>query len=555
MNASAFTNPNYTYSAWVKSSSNPSYDAIYMIISMGGKGADQNLALANYYSTSHTTGWAVSSYIGPSNVIGYDTKSLPAVNIWVHLVVTRSNTDLKLYINGQFAGSTSSSGQSPIYNTPLKAVIGTRSHYLSQFFHGLIDDVAIYNRALSPTEVTALYQGSACQAPVPQPIVSNQSRCGAGTVTLTASGGTQYHWYDSLTGGNLLGSSASFTTPVLSATTKYYVANVVDNRESIRKEVTATIFPIPHTPVVADTFRCGPGTIDLIATGASNYHWYTSEGNYLATGLTFTTPTLTKTTTFCVVSYENGCEGERKSIKVTVLPSIPAPLVMVAGSAQICEGDSVVLSATPGCIGYRWSTGDTTQSIVVKESGNYTVKTINYSCISCGKYTCESLPSKPVKVTVKPLAAAPEIKQVCLDSLQAISDGQVFSWYRDGVPLPFTSRSIPAEQSGMYIVRVRDINNCLSAPSVQFDFTVQAEGLSVYPNPSQGIFTVKVNDAKNVIKLEMMNMRNGRVLWKTDLANGDCRLNATINLQLHKGVYLIRLHTSKGVYHERLYIL
>lgn len=52
------------------------------------------------------------------------------------------------------------------------------------------------------------------------------TRCGEGTVTLNATGntGTELHWYDVATGGMSLATGTSFTTPVLSATTSYFVS-------------------------------------------------------------------------------------------------------------------------------------------------------------------------------------------------------------------------------------------------------------------------------------------------------------------------------------------
>ncbi|MFM1876123.1 MAG: hypothetical protein RL266_1860, partial [Bacteroidota bacterium] len=46
--------------------------------------------------------------------------------------------------------------------------------------------------------------------------------------------------------------------------------------------------------------------------------------------------------------------------------------IEASGTTQLCEGQSVTLSATGG-FSYLWSTGETTPSIVVDESGNYTV--------------------------------------------------------------------------------------------------------------------------------------------------------------------------------------
>ncbi|MBP8040816.1 MAG: hypothetical protein KAZ36_02775, partial [Bacteroidales bacterium] len=51
------------------------------------------------------------------------------------------------------------------------------------------------------------------------------SRCGTGTVILGATGsvGTTLNWYAAVTGGISLGSGNSFTTPIISSTTDYYV--------------------------------------------------------------------------------------------------------------------------------------------------------------------------------------------------------------------------------------------------------------------------------------------------------------------------------------------
>jgi hypothetical protein len=39
------------------------------------------------------------------------------------------------------------------------------------------------------------------------------------------------------------------------------------------------------------------------------------------------------------------------------------------------------------------------------------------------------------------------------------------------------------------------------------------------------------------------------------LPQAECRLNVSINLVLPKGIYLVKLHTRKGVFHQRVQIL
>lgn len=58
--------------------------------------------------------------------------------------------------------------------------------------------------------------------PVPLTTTPN-SRCGVGTVNLAATG-TNLKWYNVPTGGTAIGTGPAFTTPVISATTTYYVS-------------------------------------------------------------------------------------------------------------------------------------------------------------------------------------------------------------------------------------------------------------------------------------------------------------------------------------------
>ncbi|MFC5269130.1 gliding motility-associated C-terminal domain-containing protein [Adhaeribacter terreus] len=94
------------------------------------------------------------------------------------------------------------------------------------------------------------------------PIVTNGSNCGAGSVTLSATGapsGGNYAWYNVATGGVAIyiNPSGTFATPNLSATTTYYVA-VVNNVgcEGPRTEVTATIKPVLQFSLGQDIEAC-----------------------------------------------------------------------------------------------------------------------------------------------------------------------------------------------------------------------------------------------------------------------------------------------------------
>lgn len=62
------------------------------------------------------------------------------------------------------------------------------------------------------------------------------------------------------------------------------------------------------------------------------------------------------------------------------------PVLSPAGIASICEGKTITLTADPGFGSYEWSTGATTQSIVVGEPGVYNVIVKNVY----GDYSCDA---------------------------------------------------------------------------------------------------------------------------------------------------------------------
>ena len=80
-----------------------------------------------------------------------------------------------------------------------------------------------------------------------KPIAVNGSRTGSGTVTISATvgPGQTVDWYNNLTGGNpILVGNTTFTTPVISQTTKYYAQSRNTSTgciSSTRTEVTATV--------------------------------------------------------------------------------------------------------------------------------------------------------------------------------------------------------------------------------------------------------------------------------------------------------------------------
>lgn len=91
-----------------------------------------------------------------SVIIGGVTKSASATNplavgAWTHLVGMYDGTNVKLYVNGVLIATTAATG--PIDTVAASVNIGAYSNGSSYYFNGLIDEVRIYERALSVTEI------------------------------------------------------------------------------------------------------------------------------------------------------------------------------------------------------------------------------------------------------------------------------------------------------------------------------------------------------------------------------------------------------------------
>ncbi len=78
------------------------------------------------------------------------------LNKWVNFVYTHDGAVGKVFFNGELKNSTTVAGN-PILATDL--AIGRMNHPAFDAFQGDIDDIAIWNRALTTTEISKIYKG------------------------------------------------------------------------------------------------------------------------------------------------------------------------------------------------------------------------------------------------------------------------------------------------------------------------------------------------------------------------------------------------------------
>ena len=87
-----------------------------------------------------------------------------SINIWYHLVWVNSGSNEYLYINGELKDSRAVSG---VLSSTTDLILGAYST-TGDFFNGSIDEVRVYNRALSAEEVRLSYEQPFCMMMKPR---------------------------------------------------------------------------------------------------------------------------------------------------------------------------------------------------------------------------------------------------------------------------------------------------------------------------------------------------------------------------------------------------
>ena len=132
---------------------------------------------------------------------------------------------------------------------------------------------------------------------------------------------------------------------------------------SLPVEIIVTNFPEANAYLLGDSLMCVGDTATLVANDADEYIWSTDE--------TTSSINVTESGEYYVIEINNGiCKDTSGNIGIEV-NNLPDPTIVIEGEIEFCEGDNVELIAVDSDENYLWSNGETTQNIIVYESGNY----------------------------------------------------------------------------------------------------------------------------------------------------------------------------------------
>lgn len=355
----------------------------------------------------------------------------PAHNVFVF---DAANSQGRMYLNGVLQGTvTQNPAATFIGTTPFKVGAYATNTNLS----GMMDEFRIYSRALTNQEVQQISLGGptsttvninscgpytspyttsvypttgaytetfvACggtstsninltvtPAPTLSVTASSDAICSGSSVTLTANGSaTSFTW----------GASSPNTNSLVVTPASTTIYSVTGNGGGVCNVTRTVNIGVTSTPTIgytsSGTSLCFGASVNITATGATNYSWSTGA----------TTNTISEspqTNTVYMVSSVNGsCTGVT-SISVTVNPS---PTVnLTASSNTMCTGNNVTLTAS-GAQAYAWSTSSTDNSITPSpiNTTTYTVTGISNNCADTKTIAITVFPTPAVSVSASTL--------------------------------------------------------------------------------------------------------------------------------------------------------
>lgn len=357
------------------------------------------------------------------------------LNQWDFFVFTINGNLLSYYKNGVLSGQNSSPIAFPLSsNNPL--YIGRDDAGTLDYYTGKIDDIRIYNRALSYGEVVTLYN---FQHSLNANAGTDKSICIGDSIQLNASGGPKYKW----DGGTFLSNDTLPNPFTRTLNTKDFILTVSDGVCEDKDTVKITVNNKPSVKITGNNLICLEDSIQLNASGANKFIW--NNGTYLNSD-TISNPIAKPkaNTTFIVEGFIGSCSN-KDTINI-----ITSTLTPDAGlNKSICFGDSVQLSATGGTK-YEWLSNNTlSDTSIYNPFAKPTTNTQYYVLVSNG--ICKrKMDSVEVFVISKLITDAGKDTSLCKnDSIQLTAlGGTNFNWTpstglsRNDIPNPMAHPSI-----------------------------------------------------------------------------------------------------------------
>ncbi|MBI3583984.1 MAG: LamG domain-containing protein [Nitrospinae bacterium] len=152
-----------SFAFWIKINTAPATNESQIIFEQGG-GDTTKVDFDFWYKDNG--GIKQILFFRQKNSVASDTITVNqtlTVGTYYHIVCTYDNTNLRLYLNNSLVGGPTAASGNGIIAGRLGLHLGQEIPTTNYPFKGLLDEVGIWNRVLSTTEISDLYNGGAGQ--------------------------------------------------------------------------------------------------------------------------------------------------------------------------------------------------------------------------------------------------------------------------------------------------------------------------------------------------------------------------------------------------------
>jgi hypothetical protein len=385
---------------------------------------------------------------------------------------------------------------------------------------------------------------------LPTIIVRDTSICTGQSFTITPSGALTY----TFSSGNAV------VTPTANAT--YSVTGTDANGcvSDMASISSVTVNDLP-TITVNSGVICAGTDFTITPNGADTYTF--------SSGSNVVTPTTSRSSYSVTGTDVNGCVNDVASVSTVTLNAAPI-INSQSGNTHTCEGNAAVFSISSNSSNdtYQWSWVDvTTPNNPTHDIGSYNET----------GYSTNSMTISPMTTPIWGPSAAFGVLCVVKNTNNCVATSMVDTIFINPLPIitvnsgtlctgnSFTitpngamsytfsggSAVVTPTTIATYSVTGTDANGCVSNVQVS-TVTVSNCGIgieqnsnsinvSIYPNPSNGVFTVSVTDLTDNTMLSIYNSI-GQLVYTKQLSKD----TETINTNLSNGFYTLKLQSMQG---------
>jgi hypothetical protein len=369
---------------------------------------------------------------------------------------------------------------------------------------------------------------------------SNSTICAGQSVTLTASGATTYAW---LPGAQ--------TTTVIVATpsvTSTYTVTGANGICSSTKTISVNVISSPTIATsITNTTICNGTAVVASATGATSYTWLPSGSG------SSSTLTPSSTTIYTVTGSSGSCVSNTKTFTVNVNSN---PTVIATSTNPTCPGScNGIINATSsgGAAPYTYfvtgGSGSCSSIPCYSVCGNAS----NYIIIATDANGCQGTSMISVIDPPAILAVISNTNATC----SSCADGVAYANVLAG-SAPYTYMWMPSMQTtpianglvvGCYTVQITDNNGCSKSYTTCISFSTKVDELltgttiSIYPNPSNGVFTISNTTVIDKLDITVTNALGQTVISESAKNTNQLQIDLS---KMSKGVYYLKATSNEG---------